>query len=278
MSLHDPTGQAVEAEEFKARAGARPLRLLRVGVGFAFAQPTPTRSLRAGLAPRPLGRFSPSAQRSLRGSFYGRAQSVCAQAACGRSSRRQPKHVPQVARHLPAFLFASGRRWALSLSLRSGLRCCGQQLALLTATVAHRLPPGSALAFRSLAPKKRLSPAFRHCAWARSLKAGSPYLSATALTSSARERGTGARARALRCPRSAPPLGAHKPLGTAVAPGALPIGRAPGFPLLSATAWCYAPARRLGNCRAYLSFSGCRGFMRPCGALPSLPLGLSAVV
>lgn len=110
MRLHDPTDQVVIVEDFKERAGARPLRLLRVGVGLAFAQPTPTLRLRAGLAPRPLGRFSPSAQRSLRGSFYGRAQSVCAQAACGRSSRLQPENVPQVARHLPAIRLASGRR------------------------------------------------------------------------------------------------------------------------------------------------------------------------
>ena len=54
------------------------------------------------------------------------------------------------------------------------------------------------------------------------------------------ERGTGAQARALCCPRSAPPLAPYGALGTAVAAGALPIGRAPAFPFLSATAWCYA--------------------------------------
>ena len=56
------------------------------------------------VAPRYLAGLCPAPR------FYDRAQSVCAQAAYGRSSRLQPEHVPQVARHLPAIRLASGKR------------------------------------------------------------------------------------------------------------------------------------------------------------------------
>ena len=137
-------------------------------------------------------------------SGWGAGLRVALGAASGRSLREAPQQLPNrppssfprhrphrllaqsprgsVTRPLSALRFASGRRWARWFSLRSNQRCCGQPLARLTATVAHRLPPGFASGFQKPRSQKRLSPAFRIFAFAQILKAGSPYLSAGAMS------------------------------------------------------------------------------------------------